>query len=138
LICVKPQKINMKLKSTAFLLYLLFFSWVNAQLHPSAAFQISSTTQGFLLPQMTQSQMDNISNPADGLMIYCSDCSTGNGTYVFNAKKQIVQGNFKAVNLKKRQPYVENLWYFRITGKYRAIAERVGNKLYVFHISDHQ
>ncbi|NBS18333.1 MAG: hypothetical protein EBS74_00910 [Flavobacteriia bacterium] len=88
MICVKPQKINMKLKSTAFLLYLLFFSWVNAQLHPSAAFQISSTTQGFLLPQMTQSQMDNISNPADGLMIYCSDCSTGNGTYVFNAKKK--------------------------------------------------
>ena len=54
------------------------------------------------------------------------------------AKKQLVQGNFKAVNLKKRQPYSENLWYFRITGKYRAIAERVGNKLYVFHISDHQ
>ena len=70
---VKPQKINMKLNSTASLLHLLFFSWVGAQLHPSAAFQISSTTQGFLLPKMTQSQKEKISNPAEGLMVYDTD-----------------------------------------------------------------
>lgn len=63
----------MKLKSTASLLHLLFFSWVGAQLHPSAAFQISSTTQGFLLPKMTQSQKEKISNPAEGLMVYDTD-----------------------------------------------------------------
>lgn len=54
------------------------------------------------------------------------------------AKEHIVSGNFRAVNLKKRQPYSENIWYFRITKKYRALAEKVGETLYVFHISDHQ
>ena len=54
------------------------------------------------------------------------------------AKENILSGNFHAVDLKKRQPHSENIWYFRITRKYRALAERVGDKLYVFHISDHQ
>ena len=54
------------------------------------------------------------------------------------AKENIVSGNFKAVDLKKRQPYSENIWYFRISKKYRALAERVGDTLYVFNISDHQ
>lgn len=93
MIHVKPQKINMKLKSTASLLYLLFFSWANAQLHPSAAFQISSTTQGFLLPIMTQSQMNNISDPADGLMINCSDCPGGRGVRIFNSPSSSWVGN---------------------------------------------
>lgn len=36
----------------------------------SAILDLTSTTKGFLLPRMTESQMFNIPNPADGLMIY--------------------------------------------------------------------
>jgi hypothetical protein len=38
--------------------------------HPSAAMQVSSTTQGLLPPQMTQTQRDAISSPAAGLVVY--------------------------------------------------------------------
>lgn len=54
------------------------------------------------------------------------------------AKEHILNDNFRAVNLKKRQPSSENIWYFRINKKYRALAEKVDDTLFVFHISDHQ
>jgi hypothetical protein len=53
-------------------------------------------------------------------------------------KQDIVNDNYKAVDLKKRKPHSNNIWYFRITKKYRAFAEKIDNTLYVFHISDHQ
>ena len=40
----------------------------------SALFEMESTTQGFLSPRMSESQRDGISNPAEGLLIYCLDC----------------------------------------------------------------
>lgn len=40
----------------------------------SAALDISSTTQGFLLPRLTYAQENAISNPVAGLVIWCSDC----------------------------------------------------------------
>jgi len=54
------------------------------------------------------------------------------------AKENIMAGNYEAVDLKKRNPKSSNIWYFRITKKYRALAEKQGDTLYVFHISDHQ
>ena len=54
------------------------------------------------------------------------------------AKNNILQGNYRAVDLIKRMPHTDDIWYFRIDKKYRALAERVDNKLYVFLISDHQ
>lgn len=41
----------------------------------SAKLDISSTTQGFLPPRMTQSQMLAIATPAEGLVVYCKDCN---------------------------------------------------------------
>ncbi len=41
----------------------------------SAALEIESTTKGFLLPRISQQQMLSIQNPAEGLMIYCTDCN---------------------------------------------------------------
>lgn len=49
----------------------------------SAALEISSTTKGLLLPRMTKSQMEGISNPAEGLLVYCTDCDP-KGMYIFN------------------------------------------------------
>lgn len=41
----------------------------------SAVLEIQSTSQGFLLPRMTETQMLAISTPVEGLMVYCTDCS---------------------------------------------------------------
>lgn len=51
----------------------------------SAELDIVSTTRGFLPPRLTETQRNSISNPADGLLVYCSDCNSGNhaGYYVY-------------------------------------------------------
>ena len=40
----------------------------------SAILEANSTTQGFLPPRMTRAQRNLIANPANGLIIFCSDC----------------------------------------------------------------
>lgn len=45
--------------------------------HPSAALEISSTTQGLLVPSMTQTQRNAISSPATGLLIFQTDGTSG-------------------------------------------------------------
>lgn len=46
----------------------------------SALLDVSSTTQGLLPPRMTQVQRNAISNPAAGLIVWCTDCGT-NGLF---------------------------------------------------------
>ncbi len=45
--------------------------------HPSAALDITDTQRGLLIPRMTASQRNNINNPAEGLMVFQTDDSTG-------------------------------------------------------------
>ena len=45
--------------------------------HASAALDISSTTQGMLVPRMTQTQRNAIATPATGLMIFQTDNTAG-------------------------------------------------------------
>ncbi|MCD4746392.1 MAG: fibrobacter succinogenes major paralogous domain-containing protein [Bacteroidales bacterium] len=40
----------------------------------SAMLDVKATDVGFLPPRMTESQMNAIASPAEGLMIYCTDC----------------------------------------------------------------
>ena len=40
----------------------------------SAQLDVSSTLKGFLPPRMTITQMNAISNPVEGLIVYCSNC----------------------------------------------------------------
>jgi hypothetical protein len=42
--------------------------------NPSAVLDLTSTTKGFLPPRMTFAQRNGITNPAQGLVIYCTDC----------------------------------------------------------------
>ena len=48
----------------------------------SAALDLTSTTQGFLPPRLTNAQMNGIPTAVEGLMVYCSDC-TQKGVYVY-------------------------------------------------------
>ena len=51
---------------------------------PSAALDVTSTTQGMLVPRMTQTQRTAITSPATGLLVYQTDATAGfyfyNGT----------------------------------------------------------
>ena len=44
---------------------------------PSSAFTVASSTKGVLLPKLTQSERDLISNPSSGLLIFQTDNSPG-------------------------------------------------------------
>ena len=46
---------------------------------PSAALDITSTTGGILVPRMTAAQRDAITSPSQGLIIFCTDCASGEG-----------------------------------------------------------
>jgi hypothetical protein len=47
----------------------------------SAMLDIKSSSKGLLPPRMTHAELNAISNPADGLMVYCTDCgSNGSGS----------------------------------------------------------
>lgn len=51
----------------------------------SAVLDITSATQGVLVPRLTQAQRNAIANPAAGLLIYQTDL--GSGFYFFNGSK---------------------------------------------------
>ena len=45
----------------------------------SAQLDVSSTTKGFLPPRMTYAQRNAINSPAQGLIVFCTDCGTNYG-----------------------------------------------------------
>lgn len=49
----------------------------------SAAFELNSSSKGFLPPRMTNEQMLAIPNPATGLLLFCTDCGPL-GFYQYN------------------------------------------------------
>ncbi|MBL4605466.1 MAG: hypothetical protein JKY02_07370 [Flavobacteriaceae bacterium] len=64
----------------------------------SAALDIVSTTKGFLPPRMTQIQINAIASPAEGLVVYCTDCFT-KGFYVYNGTDYINLPSGDSMNL---------------------------------------
>ncbi|WP_075341172.1 fibrobacter succinogenes major paralogous domain-containing protein [Tenacibaculum agarivorans] len=65
----------------------------------SAALEVTSTTKGFLLPRMTETQITAIADPAEGLLVYCTDCSP-KGIYMFDGLlyNNIIVGNTSIVS----------------------------------------
>ena len=45
----------------------------------TAVLELNSTTKGLLPPRMTGNQRDAITNPATGLIIYCTNCGLNGG-----------------------------------------------------------
>ncbi len=69
---------------------------------PSAALDVSATTQGLLPPRMTATQRDAILNPATGLVVFCTNCGLNGGELeVFAAGiwRNMVGGNAANVNV---------------------------------------
>ncbi|MGB0869294.1 MAG: hypothetical protein ACPGSD_06830 [Flavobacteriales bacterium] len=54
--------------------------------HQTSILEIESSSKGFLPPRMTRLQRNNILNPAQGLMVYCSDCCPTGSISFFNSK----------------------------------------------------
>ncbi|MEY4278670.1 MAG: hypothetical protein RL377_674, partial [Bacteroidota bacterium] len=50
----------------------------------SAVLDITSTTQGLLLPRLTYVQKTAIANPVAGLILFCSDCGTNGEMQLYN------------------------------------------------------
>ena len=48
-----------------------------SQPDPSAGLDVKFSNKGFLLPRMTRAELYSIANPADGLLVFCTDCGTG-------------------------------------------------------------
>ena len=53
-------------------------------------------------------------------------------------KQLLEQDNFQQVDFKKRRPFSEEGYYFRVTQKYRALGIFVGDVFVVTKISKHQ
>ena len=50
----------------------------------TAQLEVKSTTKGFLPPRMTHGQRNAISNPAQGLIVYCTDCGGSGQAQVYD------------------------------------------------------
>jgi len=53
----------------------------------SALLEVSSTSKGLLPPRMTRDQRDAINTPAQGLILYCTNCGA-------NGELEVYNGNF--------------------------------------------
>ncbi len=63
----------------------------------SAILDLQSTNKGFLIPRMTQSQRNSISNPANGLMVYQTDGDAGFYIYYRNPQDNNKSGWSKVI-----------------------------------------
>jgi hypothetical protein len=72
------------MKITLFSFLFFFCVFVNAQIavnsdgslpDSSAILDLKSTNRGFLPPRMTKAELISILNPAEGLIVYCTDCT---------------------------------------------------------------
>jgi hypothetical protein len=61
----------------------------------SAILDVKSTHQGVLIPRVTFEQLNGIENPAEGLMLYCTNCNV-DGTGVLSIYQG---GKWKIINL---------------------------------------
>ncbi|HOK37996.1 MAG TPA: hypothetical protein PLC87_04930 [Bacteroidales bacterium] len=65
--------------------------------HPSAILDVTSTNSGVLIPRMTQAQRNAISTPADGLLIFQTDNTSGFYYYENGSWHWLFSGNVPSV-----------------------------------------
>ncbi len=66
----------------------------------SAVLELKSSNKGFLLPRLTAIQRDAIISPAEGLMVYCTDC-VPKGLYIYtDTEWGLLKGDTGSAELK--------------------------------------
>jgi hypothetical protein len=55
----------------------------NSTPDPSSILDMKSTEKGLLIPRMTRTQRNTINSPAEGLMVYCTNCATNGALSIF-------------------------------------------------------
>ncbi|MEJ7589314.1 MAG: glycosyl hydrolase family 28-related protein [Ferruginibacter sp.] len=89
-------------KSTLLFAVILFsMNFANGQIgigiippHPSAALHVQDTSRGILVPRMTSVQRRAIMNPAEGLLVYQTDSSSGFFYYSNSHWRNLTQNQF--------------------------------------------
>jgi uncharacterized protein (TIGR02145 family) len=51
---------------------------------PSSGLDVKFTDKGFLLPRLTSSQRDAITSPAEGLMVFCTNCGSEGSLSIYS------------------------------------------------------
>ncbi|MGO3182358.1 MAG: hypothetical protein ACTIJ9_05940 [Aequorivita sp.] len=72
----------------------------------------------------------------EGVIDYIKKCNLEKP--YLKAKKYLEQGFYEAIDLRKRRPKSANIFYFKISKKYRAIGYEDNGAFIVTEISDHQ
>lgn len=87
---IKNNQMKYKLILFVFLMCLIN-SQSNAQLgigtnspNASSMLDVTATNKGLLLPRMTNTQKNAISNPATGLIVFCTDCGSAGLMNIYN------------------------------------------------------
>lgn len=83
----------------------------------SSIVDLNTTNKALLLPRLTSEQRSNISNPANGLVIYCSDCGGTGETQVYSGTswKNVMGGTVVAALPIISTSAVSNISYTTIT-----------------------
>jgi len=77
--------------------------------NPSAMLDVNSSNKGVLIPRMTLVEMNAIENPAEGLMIYCTDCNVNGGLVThFGESWSIMDRNVTKNGLMEIPPLNQN------------------------------
>ena len=77
----------------------------------SAALDITSTTKGLLPPRMTAAQRIAIATPAQGLMIYCTNCGTNGEAQLYNGSAwvNLIGGTASTVTTVPNAPTISGV-----------------------------
>ena len=82
----------------------------------AAALDITSTSQGLLLPRLTYVQKTAITSPVAGLVLWCSDCGTSGEMQLYNGMQRVYLNKYKSYE-KDILTTISFLWIHTSTGK---------------------
>ena len=97
----------------------------------TAALDIESTTKGLLFPRLTQTQRNAITNPALGLMIFCTNCAAQGEPQFYNGTSWVNMIGGAASTAQAQPPYTIGQ---EVLGKHFPAGE--GNPSYIIGPAD--
>jgi uncharacterized protein (TIGR02145 family) len=84
----------------------------------SAVLEVESTTKGFLPPRMTYLQMNAISSPPTGLIVWCIDCSTYGGLMEYKGSSWTNLNGIAIENWNEVTSTTNRVWMDRNLGAF--------------------